>query len=246
MHARSNRPDPADAAHLTQELLRRLAAESSFAGHALQLDHLSFDSQSLQRMADVLYDDPLLMQHAVLAASERIHKLEAELARARALCCEDELTGCLNRRGLQQAYERENARAERARQPLTAALIDIDNFKQVNDQFGHAIGDQALIHITELARVVMRASDIVGRWGGEEFVLILPDTGLAPATQALARLQHSLRRHPLQIEGQSMALTFSGGLTHCAPGEDCDSMIRRADDALYAAKRAGKDRIMVH
>jgi diguanylate cyclase len=246
MHASSNRPEPADAAHMTQELLRRLTAQSTFAGHSLQFDHLSFDRDSLQRMAHVLTDDTALMQHAVLVASERIHRLEGELARARAMCCEDELTRCLNRRGLQQAFERECARAQRSGQPLSAALIDIDNFKTVNDRFGHDVGDQALTHLTRLTQDALRASDMVGRWGGEEFVLILPDTGLTAASQVLARLQESLRRHPLQVQGQALALTFSGGLTACAPGEGCESMLRRADDALYAAKRAGKNRVMVH
>jgi diguanylate cyclase len=241
MHASSNRPQPADAAHLTQELLRRLAGQSGGAG---ELER-ALDGLSLQRMAHAMQNDAVFMQQAVLAASERIHRLEAELARARALCCEDELTGCFNRRGTEQAYARETARAGRTHQPLTAALIDLDDFKRINDSLGHAIGDLALIHVTELARSVLRASDIIGRWGGEEFMLLLPDTGLAAAQQALERLQQSLRQQPLRVADQTLTLTFSGGLTHCSADEDCDTMLQRADSALYAAKRAGKDCVMV-
>lgn len=250
MHASSNRPNAA-AAHATRELLRRLAQPSGqdlgeLQGIELDVELQATESMNLQRMAHALHNDAQFMQQAMLAASERIHKLEAELARARALCCEDELTGCLNRRGLEQAFERESARAGRSRQTFCAALIDIDDFKQVNDELGHAAGDEALVHLTRLARSALRASDVVGRWGGEEFVLLLPDTGLTAAAQVLERLRQSLRRHPLQIQGRSLKLAFSGGLTDCLAGEDCESMLRRADHALYAAKRAGKDRIMVH
>ncbi len=243
MQASSNRPQAASPA--TQELLRRLAHQLPQQSGALEHE-LAAHRQSLERMARALHNDASFMQEAVLAAGERIQKLEAELARARALCCEDELTRCLNRRGLEQAFRRESARAERSRQPLCAALIDIDDFKLVNDSCGHAAGDQALVHLTQLTRSALRASDIVGRWGGEEFMLLLPDTALTAAAQVLERLRASLRRHPLQLHGHTLPLTFSGGLTRCAPGEDCASLLQRADEALYAAKRAGKDRIVVH
>lgn len=249
MHASSSNRPHAAAAHATQELLRRLAQQSGqglveLQGLELEAELQGAESMNLQRMAHALHNDAQFMQQAMLAASERIHKLEAELARARALCCEDELTGCLNRRGLEQAFDRERSRSERGRQSLCVALIDIDDFKQVNDELGHAAGDQALVHLTRLARAALRASDVVGRWGGEEFVLLLPDTGLTAAVQVVERLRLSLRRQPLHIQGQTLKLAFSGGLTKCAPGEDCDTMLRRADEALYAAKRAGKDRII--
>ncbi len=178
----------------------------------------------------------------LLAAEARIADLESALSRARAAAVTDTLTGVLNRRGFGQAHEREAARSRRNGSPLALALIDLDDFKRLNDTFGHHAGDQALIHLVRIVRSALRPSDILGRFGGEEFVVMLPDTGLDEAVTALTRFQRQLA--DCRVAGSGVALTFSAGVVVQAPGESLAESIERADAATYAAKRAGKNRVL--
>lgn len=178
------------------------------------------------------------------AAESRIDELEAELARMRELVCEDQLTGSLNRRGLASVLEHTLARAGRNPSPVSVALLDIDNFKKLNDTYGHAAGDAALIHLVHIVKETLREMDVIGRFGGEEFLIVLPDTRLEDAMQALARVQAALRRHEFTYCGASLPLTFSAGVTLCRAGDDQAAVVLRADKALYQAKDAGKDRVL--
>jgi diguanylate cyclase len=121
-------------------------------------------------------------------ADERIHELERELQEVANLVREDQLTGALNRRGMEEAMARELARAERMAAPLSLALLDIDHFKKINDSYGHQAGDQALVHLSKVTRQLLRPSDSLGRWGGEEFLIMLPNTDLAEAEKVMQRL----------------------------------------------------------
>ena len=179
---------------------------------------------------------------AELARAERkIEVLKKELEALRELVHVDHLTGALNRGGLGEAYAREAARADRQATPLGTALLDIDNFKLLNDRHGHQAGDAALQHFARVIRRTIRPSDVVVRFGGEEFLCLLPDSGPEQSASALLRLQQGLGRNPFLYMNRELPLTFSAGIAVRRPGESCDDVITRADRALYQAKGAGKN-----
>jgi diguanylate cyclase len=175
----------------------------------------------------------------LLAAELRIAELEKALAEARELACIDPLTGALNRRGFDDAYLRELARARRSGIPFALAHIDLDDFKHLNDTLGHQAGDRALVHLVDSLHKSMRPSDILCRFGGEEFVLILPETDLDKASAAISRF---LCEFSVQaIPGTDCAMTFSAGVVVQSLDESLEDAIQRADAATYAAKHAGKN-----
>ncbi len=173
----------------------------------------------------------------------RVQALEDELRRLSDEVSTDALTQVANRRGLEQAFAAEKARAEREDgAPLAVGLIDIDNFKKLNDSLGHAAGDQALKALAAAVRERLRPVDHLARFGGEEFVVLLPGSPLPDAQQALTRLQRGLTEALFLHEGREVFVTFSGGVTVWRPGESLQASLERADEALYEAKRAGKNR----
>jgi diguanylate cyclase (GGDEF)-like protein len=171
-------------------------------------------------------------------ATARIAELEAALREARDVASHDPLTGAFNRRGMTEAFAREAARAQRSGQPLAVALIDLDDFKRVNDQHGHAVGDAALVHLTRVIGETLRPTDLCGRLGGEEFVLVMPGSDHAAAKRALARLQVAIAAQP--VAHTQVTLAFSAGLVLGQHSESLEQMLVRADDAVYRAKAAGK------
>lgn len=183
--------------------------------------------------------DELVVSRQTLVA------MQTELSETRQLLNEDALTGTLNRRGLEQNLAREISRAKRSGDSLTLAMLDLDHFKRVNDTYGHAAGDQMLAHFANMMKSVIRQTDMAVRYGGEEFVLLLPDTDGRGAQFVLGRLRQVFSRNPLQFEGQSISATFSGGAASLRAGEDGASLLRRADEALYQAKHGGRDCIML-
>ncbi|MDH4051839.1 MAG: GGDEF domain-containing protein, partial [Rubrivivax sp.] len=174
----------------------------------------------------------------------RVRELEGELRRLSDEVSTDALTQVANRRGLMQAFEVECARVERtaAGDPLAVGLIDIDNFKKLNDTLGHAAGDQALKLLSAAVRERLRPVDTVARFGGEEFVLLLPGTPVAEAQQTITRLQRDLSASLFMHDGRDVFVTFSAGVTAWRPGETLDVALERSDEALYEAKRTGKNR----
>lgn len=178
-------------------------------------------------------------------ADARVKALEAQLAALSAQVARDPLTGLLNRRGLEESFAREANRAQRLGSPLCAALLDIDNFKQLNDTLGHQAGDEALVYLARMARTHLRAQDIVGRYGGEEFVLLLPDTPLDQAAEVIRRLQRALTRELFFYGDSHRVITFSAGVTPVLPGEALETALARADAAMYEAKRSGKNRVVI-
>lgn len=155
----------------------------------------------------------------------------------------DEVTGLGNRRLLVQQLDHEIERGRRTGQPLSLALVDIDRFKRFNDTRGHGAGDRALGHFAELARTGLRSSDLVGRWGGDEFLLLLPDTPRAGAIGTLERFFARLRMTPVPVDGADVYLSASAGVTESDCQETAKAILERADRALYRAKAAGRDRI---
>ena len=158
----------------------------------------------------------------------------------------DALTGIANRRQLFEAGHGELSRARRFGHPLTALMLDIDHFKQVNDTHGHAAGDRVLQSVARLCRQYVRDIDIVARYGGEEFTILLVETALEGGYMLAGRLCELVARTRIEIEQQSLAVTISLGVAGVgADGEEFASLLARADGALYAAKQAGRNRVVV-
>ena len=175
----------------------------------------------------------------------RVRELETELRRLSDEASTDALTQIANRRGLMQAFELEQARAVREAAPLAVGLLDIDNFKRLNDSLGHAAGDQALVALADHVRRSLRPVDVVARYGGEEFVVLLPGTPVAEAQVVLTRLQRLLSASLFMHDGQEVFVTFSAGVTTYRDGEAVEEALERADEALYEAKRTGKNRTCI-
>lgn len=178
------------------------------------------------------------------AAEAEIQRLREALDRMSELASHDLLTGVLNRQGMADAIHKELSRSSRSGSTVCIALLDIDDFKRLNDRLGHVTGDAALQHLASVAKHSLRPQDSVARYGGEEFVVILPDTTSAEATEVLSRLQRELTKQ-IFLEGEAHVLiTFSAGVVEVQPGETQEQIIQRADEAMYAAKRLGKNRVV--
>ena len=184
------------------------------------------------------------MRERATTTEAEIAKLHQELDRVSAEARHDPLTGALNRKGLDEALERELSTVRRKETPLCMALLDIDNFKKLNDTLGHAKGDEALNHLASVARECMRPQDTLARFGGEEFVILLPDTPLDRGIDAMTRLQRELTKRFFMAGTEKVLITFSAGVAQLAQGEEAHDAIRRADQAMYLAKRAGKNRVL--
>jgi diguanylate cyclase len=176
---------------------------------------------------------------------QRVERLERELAQLSDRLHEDQLTELLNRRGLDKQFDVELARAARSGQPLSVCLIDIDDFKRINDTYGHQAGDRVLVHLSRLMRNSVRPADVVARYGGEEFVILLPATQAPEAEVVMARVQRELTRHFFLHNNERVLVTFSAGVAEAAHGEIAAMVLQRADEALYLAKERGKNRVMV-
>jgi diguanylate cyclase len=185
----------------------------------------------------------LSREHARASELEhRVRELEGELRRLSDEVSTDALTQVANRRGLQQAFEAESSRALRDGATLAVGLIDLDNFKKLNDSLGHAAGDEALKTLAARVKQSLRPLDHVARFGGEEFVVLLPGTACDDAQALLTRLQRQLSASLFMHEGREVFVTFSAGVTALRAGEALDAALERADRALYEAKRTGKNR----
>ena len=192
----------------------------------------------------VAHDELHELRERTEAKRAEVARLQEELDRASAQARHDPLTGSLNRKGLDEAMEREIARARRLGSPLCLALLDVDNFKAVNDRLGHSAGDAALVHLTQVTREVMRPQDLLARYGGEEFVLVMPDTTVENGVVAMTRLQRELTTRFFLQGAEKVLITFSAGVAQLTDSESSADAIRRADQGMYLAKRSGKNRVM--
>ena len=195
---------------------------------ALVLTGVTLLSMRLARLRQRLRDQRTALARALEQLSE--------------IATRDDLTGLPNRRAMGELLLTETARHARLKAPLSLALLDIDHFKQINDRLGHAAGDEVLRGFARRLEAELRGADVLARWGGEEFLLLLPGTDAAQALQAVERLREGLRLQPFDGIEPGMQVSFSAGVGLCLGQGDIDSAIERADRALYRAKAAGRDR----
>ncbi len=208
------------------------------------LDEVMRETRVIQLNAQRSRDELNQMRAKVSATELEVQRLQDELASASQMVRHDPLTGALNRKGMDDALETEVARARRHGSKLCMALLDIDNFKKLNDSLGHAAGDAALVHLAKVVQEVIRPEDTLARYGGEEFVVILPDTPLESAVTAMVRVQRELTRQFFLHNNDKVLITFSCGVAELAETEQGMAAIQRADGAMYLAKRAGKNRVL--
>jgi diguanylate cyclase (GGDEF)-like protein len=168
-------------------------------------------------------------------------RLGEALAAVERLAVSDELTRLPNRRATQEVLATATSHARRGLLPVTIAMLDLDHFKQINDTLGHAAGDAVLEGFAEVSRKLLREGDVLGRWGGEEFLLILPGASPEQAQAALQRLQAAVRDTLLP----DRPVTFSAGVAPHRGAEAAETVLQRADAAMYEAKRGGRDRVSV-
>ena len=158
----------------------------------------------------------------------------------------DPLTQILNRRGIATQLERIYTTNSNLDQPLSISLIDIDFFKKINDQYGHDCGDQVLVHIAKLLRLNIRENDHLGRYGGEEFIVVFENTNLTTAQSILERCRKAIEQHELAYDGQIIRFTASFGLVHATlENSDQQRLILATDQALYRAKETGRNKICI-
>jgi diguanylate cyclase (GGDEF)-like protein/PAS domain S-box-containing protein len=179
--------------------------------------------------------------HVIADITER-KKLQEEL---RQQATTDELTRISNRRHFMELAQSEIKRAVRFKRPPAIALIDIDHFKQINDTFGHAAGDQALVAFTKICQNLIREIDVFARFGGDEFVLLLPETNQEQAYKVVERIRLALATQPIVLDGKPVAFTISAGIASlCGDQESIDTILSQADQALYRAKETGRNNVV--
>ncbi|MBE9608989.1 GGDEF domain-containing protein [Chitinilyticum piscinae] len=176
---------------------------------------------------------------------DSLRHIEEDLAFNRKALEQDALTGALNRQGMDHLLSREVKRAQRLGGRLAVAMFDLDEFKQINDRFGHAVGDQVLVHVTSLAKAVLRETDSLIRYGGEEFLIVLVDTDVKGAQYVIDRLRIVAARTPYHHGSQRIEIHFSAGIASLRGDENGRALVLRADEALYRAKHSGRGRVEV-
>lgn len=178
--------------------------------------------------------------------SKKKKELAQAVAQVNELVTRDALTGLYNRKHMQELLERERIRQAHTGQPFCVALIDLDHFKHVNDSYGHQVGDEVLCSFAKTAELTLRETDTIARWGGEEFLVLMPETTLEPYAQvAIDRMRNMVRELAPSATVPTLRFSFSAGLAAHIDGHTADQSIARADHALYAAKHAGRNCTML-
>lgn len=180
-----------------------------------------------------------------LRLKNQTQALQVALDRIQDMATRDELTGLPNRRFMMAQLQEHALRRSRGGLPFYVGMVDLDHFKSVNDTYGHAVGDDVLRAFGAQARTALRTTDLIGRWGGEEFLLVLPETHPGAPTVALARLRSTLGDAEVSAAEPHLRVAFSSGFTRYVEGEPVGQAIERADRALYAAKSAGRNQSVV-
>lgn len=208
------------------------------------LNNILDDTRSIGLTVQRTRDEFLNSQKQAQAAEKRIDELTAELDYIGQVAHQDYLTGALNRRGMDEALEREFNRADRHNTTLCVAMLDIDHFKKLNDTLGHTTGDEALTHLVKVLKEVLRTTDVLARYGGEEFIIILPDTPKDEAVKVITRVQRELTKNFFMHNNERVLITFSAGVAERVGDETPEVLIPRADAALYKAKHSGRNRVI--
>ncbi|MDP4790061.1 MAG: GGDEF domain-containing protein, partial [Haliea sp.] len=238
-------PEPRLAQHVAAgvHLLFGLA-QGLATGIALQL---GVDEATLQqREAYNLVNFALMPTFFVAMGVTVIFLLATDLSNRLGLqAVTDQLTQVSNRRGFLYVAESLMSTARRYTRPLTIVLADIDYFKRINDRFGHAVGDRALVHFAQIVRQCVRNEDAIGRIGGEEFAVLMGDSSAEDAGRMVARVRQMLLQQPLLESGQMIAMTASFGIAEFEREDSKEELLLRADNALYEAKESGRDTVRV-
>ncbi len=182
-----------------------------------------------------------LAQGEMIQLQGELREAHEEMAR---LASQDPLTAMANRRSFDESLEEELARANRYRRALSILFIDVDHFTAVNDDYGHSAGDGALKELASVIRGCLRPADLPSRWGGEEFVVVLPETGSVEALSAAERIRASVERHEFSFDGDTGLTCSIGASSYPDDAGDARDLLRLADDAVYEAKREGRNRVM--
>jgi diguanylate cyclase (GGDEF)-like protein len=185
------------------------------------------------------------LHHLRLRLQRRKEELAEALDRIQFLATRDELTGLVNRREIGALLDKEGLRSVRNGTHFCVALIDLDHFKRINDQHGHGAGDAALRAFAQEATRLVRATDSIGRWGGEEFMLVMPDSALPAAREGVERLRRALERLEIRFDDMPLELTLSAGVVQHEDAEPVPRTVERADRALYVAKASGRNAVVV-
>ncbi|WP_370600429.1 biofilm regulation diguanylate cyclase SiaD [Pseudomonas nitroreducens] len=247
-------------------LIDELLADPQYEGHplreALYLKHQqSLDQLArLERIAKISDGFQSMARAQNSTLSERYHKQLRQLEKVarisdryqnmmrdlnialREASTHDPLTGIANRRLLMERLREESERAQRNRETYVLAMLDVDRFKQVNDTWGHDIGDRVLVEIGRAMQAALRQYDLCGRWGGEEFLILLPETRLTDAAAIIERVRSDIRCLVVRVGTEALSVTASFGVAEHQPGESYSQTVSRADAALLDAKRSGRDK----
>ncbi|MBA4252093.1 MAG: GGDEF domain-containing protein [Chlorobiaceae bacterium] len=210
------------------EILQSLASDISIMSKKASESHKAFTDT----------------QAKVNEAEQKINELTIKLEFISQAAYQDFLTGTLNRRGLDEAIEREFNRADKHNTAISIALIDIDHFKKINDKLGHRAGDTALAHLAKVVKDVLRNTDVLARFGGEEFLILLPGSQQDDAVTVISGVQRSLTKNFFLHEKEKVLITFSAGVAERMLQEQFDTVLTRADAALYIAKKTGRNKVV--
>lgn len=205
------------------------------------LNYLKEEREIVKREVEELKKLLLLKEREIKFLRAYIRELEKAIEYYKNSSIIDELTNIYNRRYIIESLKKEKAFADRTGEKFSLALIDIDNFKEVNDKYGHEVGDKVLEMVAYEIQNSVREADIVGRWGGDEFIVILRNTDIEKAKKVAERIKEQVKN----IKVNSINLSVSIGLTEYNGRESLKDLIRKADKALYRAKEKGKDRIFL-
>ncbi|GAB3541578.1 biofilm regulation diguanylate cyclase SiaD [Noviherbaspirillum agri] len=240
--------DPAYNGHPLRQALDDLYTEFRSLLHQIdRITHISDRYQHASREATLSlterYQKQLRQLERIARISDRYQSMMRDLNEAlKSASTTDALTNIGNRRMLMDALKAETARAERLGRPLTIALADVDRFKTVNDAYGHETGDKALIAIANAIKGSMRDYDICGRWGGEEFMIVMPEVRDVEGAVVIERIRGAISTMDIRMGDVPLHLSASFGIAQHRPGESISDTVNRADAALYIAKHSGRNR----
>jgi len=240
--------DPENAGNPLRYALEELYAE--YRGLLHQIDRIArisdrFQSVSQEEKQSLTgrYHKQLRQLEKIARISDRYQSMMHDMNEAlKEASTRDALTGIGNRRMLMDRLKVETARAERLNRPLTVALADVDRFKSVNDAYGHEAGDKVLVRIADAIRCGVRDYDLCGRWGGEEFMVIMPEITASEGAHVVERMRSAIAEIEMQAHDTPLRLSASFGVAERRPGESISDTINRADTALFEAKRNGRNR----